>query len=113
MRLKEAELKKQVWDYLQYQMNLGKLYFDRLNSGAIYEKRGDKTYGVQLCREGTADFFILQRGGCWDRCRLLFVELKGDKGKQSDKQKEFQALVETQGAVYSVVRSVEELMELL
>ena len=41
------------------------------------------------------------------------MELKGDKGKQSDKQKEFQALVETQGAVYSVVRSVEELMELL
>ena len=63
MRLKEAELKKQVWDYLQYQMNLGKLYFDRLNSGAIYEKRGDKTYGVQLCREGLLTFLYYNGGG--------------------------------------------------
>ena len=59
-KLTEADLKRSVEDYLTYLMNQGKLYFDRLNSGAVYVKRGDRTYGVQLCREGTADFMVFR-----------------------------------------------------
>ena len=111
--MKESDLKRQVWDYLQYKTNAGELYFDRLNSGAIYEKRGNKTFGVQLCREGTADFMVIRKDtynvGDWLFPAIIFLELKGDKGKQSPRQKEFQKLVEAQGAEYFIVKSIEEL----
>jgi len=114
--MKEAELKLAVSQYLEYKTNLGELYADRLNSGAIYEKRGDRVYGVKLCREGTADFVVLK--GDIDtmlrpRCRIIFLELKGEKGKQSPEQAEFQKLVEAQGASYFIIRSIEELQGVL
>ena len=37
----EAELKKTVEDWLQYQQNLGRLMFLRLNSGDFIEVRGN------------------------------------------------------------------------
>lgn len=117
--MKEADLQRAVSDYLQYQMNLGKLYFDRLNSGSILTKRGKNTYRVSLCREGTADFMVV-KGWETDRfsisdliSEIIFLELKGTKGKQRPEQKEFQELVEAQGAEYYVVRSIEELEDIL
>ena len=115
--MKEKDLKLAVSEYLQYGTNQGKWYADRLNSGAVYVERGDRTYGVQLCREGTADFMVIRHGFKVNDVvfdfRLVFLELKGDKGKQRPEQGAFQKLVEAQGAEYFVVRSVEEVMEIL
>ena len=114
--MKEAELKLAVSQYLEYKTNLGELYADRLNSGAIYEKRGDRVYGVKLCREGTADFMVLKGRGAFLGQRLeslIFLELKSDKGKQRPEQREFQKLVEAQGASYFIIRSIEELQTIL
>ena len=48
-----------------------------------------------------------------ENVRLIFLELKGDKGKQRPEQKEFQKLVENQGASYFIIRSLEDLEEIL
>lgn len=126
-KLTEAELKRQVEDFLQYGMNQGRWYFDRLNSGSLLTKRGESTYRVNLCREGTADFIVLRlaqyvdgavmftfRNGIFTPvCKIIFLELKGDKGKQRPEQGAFQKLVEAQGAEYHIIRSVEEVMEIL
>lgn len=114
--MKESELKLAVAEYLQIGMNQGKWYSDRLNSGSALVKRGEKVYRVELCREGTADFMVLKL--CGDNlligsCRVIFIELKGDKGKQKPEQYEFQKQVMGQGAEYYIIRSVDEIAEIL
>lgn len=112
--MNEAELKYAVSEYLQYKMNAGELYFDRLNSGSLLAKRGEKVYKVELCREGTADFFVLTMFQSGSRIpRIIFLELKSEKGKTSPAQNDFKVLVESQGAQYFVIRSIEELEETL
>ena len=44
---------------------------------------------------------------------VIFLELKGDKGKQRPEQGAFQKLVEAQGCEYHIVRSVEEVAGIL
>jgi len=112
--MKESELKYAVEEYLQYGMNQGKWYFDRLNAGSVLVKRGEKVYRIELCREGTADFLVLTMFQCglWIP-RIIFLELKSEKGKQRPEQGAFQKLVEAQGASYFVIRSIEELEQAL
>lgn len=113
--MKEKDLKLAVSQYLEYKTNLGELYADRLNSGAVYVKRGDRTYGVQLCREGTADFIVIRARRYFNNApqvitpEIIFLELKGEKGRTSPTQDAFKILVEAQGASYAVIRSMEEL----
>ena len=117
--MREAELKTAVSDYLEYGTNQGKWYADRLNSGEVIVVAGQSRRRVKLCREGTADFMILRAVHSdpkpraiipkIDSCRVIFIELKGDKGKTSPAQNAFKLLVEMQGAKYEEVRSIEEL----
>jgi len=117
--MREADLQRCIANYLTYLMNQGKLYFDRLNSGSVLVKRGDKTYRVELCREGTADFMVIRTRQYFRNApqviapEIIFLELKGDKGKQSQAQKDFQDSIEAQGTEYHVIRSIQELEEIL
>lgn len=71
-------------------------------SGAIR-----KAMGVT---QGVADTMLaIQRGGYGG----MFVEFKTETGKQSDAQKEWQVIVENQGYLYRVIRSLEEFKELI
>ena len=71
-------------------------------SGAIR-----KAMGVT---KGVADTMLaIQRGGYGG----MFVEFKTETGKQSDAQKEWQVIVENQGYLYRVIRSLEEFKELI
>ena len=112
--LTEAQIMQAVSDYLQYAQNQGKLYYARLNSGSAFVKRGNKFYKIQLCEEGTADFFILTKFQCglWIP-RIIFLEVKSEKGRTSPAQNAFQKLVENQLGEYYVVRSIEELEAVL
>lgn len=113
--MKEKDLKLAVSQYLEYGTNQGKWYADRLNSGAVIVNYGASgQHRVKLCREGTADFMVIKLGsGVFENLCLIFLELKGDKGKQRPEQGAFQKLVEAQGAEYYIVRSVEKVMEIL
>ena len=119
--MKENELKSCISDNLEYGTKQGRWYSDRLNSGSVLVKKGAKVYKVQLCREGTADFMVIQNS--WTNAypthinvehpRIIFLELKGEKGKQRPEQKEFQKLIEAQGAEYYIIKSLEDLEEIL
>ena len=60
--------------------------------------------------KGVADTFLAVRregyGG-------LFIEYKTEVGRQSPEQKQWQLIVENQGYVYRVIRSLEEFKELI
>ena len=112
--LREKDLKKAVWDYLEYGMNQGKWYFDRLNSGEFIEVRGGSRRRVKGCREGTSDFFVLTKTQSQSRIpRIIFIEVKSEKGRMRSEQWAFAKLVAEQLAEYYVVRSIEELEAVL
>ena len=104
----EAQLKRACEDYLQYQENLDNLMWDRLNSGEIIALNRDGSHRrIDLCRPGTADLYVLKHG------QLLFLELKVEKGKQSEEQEAFEELARRHGAWYFVIRDVEGLERVL
>ena len=113
--MKEAELKKAVADYLTLGMNQGKWYFDRLNSGRTLAVYNGAQRMINMCRPGTADFMVFAKNGLRiEGCpHLLFLELKGDKGRQSAEQKDFANQVERHGAEYHLIKSLDELMMIL
>ena len=120
--MKEADLKKVVNDYLQIGMNQGKWYYDRFNSGEVIVNYGASgRHKVKLCREGTADFMVLMIMHLGDGVhhtripapRIVFLELKSSTGRTTRAQDEFRWLVEIQGAEYFVIRTIEELEEIL
>jgi len=113
MSLSEAQVKQAVEEYLQYQQNLGKLFYLRLNSGDAFINRGGKSYKIQLCPKGTADLMVIQISQDYPTPIITFVELKSSKGKQSPEQVEFAMQIVKFNCGYIVVRSVEELMEWL
>ena len=115
--MREKDLKLAVSQYLEYGTNLGRWYADRLNSGEVIVVAGQSRSRIKLCREGTADFIVIRKDPIAIKMiafpQVIFLELKGDKGKQRPEQGAFQKLVEAQGAEYHIVRSVEEVAEIL
>ncbi len=55
------------------------------------------------CHKGMSDLLAVKGG------RVLFVEVKAPKGRQSTYQVEFQREIESHGGVYVLARSVEDL----
>ena len=111
-KLRESELKSAVEDYLQLGMNQGKWIFFRLNAGDFIEVRGNTRRRIKGCPKGTSDFGVIQSGydgGAW----VVFLELKSDKGKQSDAQKDFQRLVQVQECDYFIIRDMDRLFLIL
>ncbi len=116
IKITEAEVKKGVEDYLQYQMNQGKLWFERMNAGDFIEVRGETRRRIKGAKKGTADFIVIQ-SGVYGKSSLLsfvtFIEVKATKGKQKPEQKEFEEMIVGFNCQYEIVRSVDELMEVL
>ena len=56
---------------------------------------------------GVSDFVFFYRGSAWA------IEVKRPGGKQSEKQRKWQELVESQGIRYYIVESVEEFEEVV
>ena len=112
--MKESDLKRSVYEYLLILENQGKLWFERLNSGEAYKRYKDKSHRIVLCRKGTSDFIVVLYD-FWgnDVVEVCFLECKSDKGKQSGEQKYFEDKVTEQGAEYYIIRSVDEVKEIL
>ena len=58
-------------------------------------------------KAGVSDLIVLMPNRC------IFVELKMPKGVQSDKQKEFQSVVQLLGFEYHIIKSLEEFINML
>ena len=63
-----------------------------------------KTLGVTA---GVSDLILIAPN------QVYFIELKDDKGRQSDHQKAFQQQAEALGHIYVVIRSLSEFQDLL
>lgn len=118
--MNEAELKRAIEDYLQIGQNQGKWFYLRLNSGdfIMTDEGGSFRRRIKGCPKGTADLLVITNNGRYDAPNKyyaipIFLELKGEKGRQTKEQGEFQDMVEAQGCGYHIIRSVDEVMEIL
>ena len=98
MRHLEDNLQRAIVRYLRLK---GILVFHIPNGGSrnAREAHNLKLSGVLA---GVSDLVILMQN------RAVFVELKTDKGRQSDNQKKFQQDVEALGFEYLIWRSIDD-----
>ena len=120
IELSEAQVKKQVEDYLKDLMTRGKLWYCRLNVGTF-----GRHHNIQGAPKGTADLIVIQPGQVHLEYMskqqgpgipvafTTFIELKSSDGKLRPEQLEFEDKVTKLHCRYCVVRSVDELQEVL
>lgn len=100
----EKHIQKQILDYLSYRP--GKFW--RQNTGAFKGKYTSKRTGVTKSRfvqfsiSGAADITGVKDG------RRIEIEVKRPKKDQSPEQIAFQELIESQGGLYVLARSLED-----
>ena len=107
IELGEGDVVRTIKDYLEYGTNQGKWWAERLNSGEVIIVAGQTRRRVKLCREGTADFEVIQQG------KVFFLEVKRPGKRLSDEQEAFKRIVEAQNALCFRVESLEEVQSIL
>jgi len=103
--MRESVIVSAINHYLQYQENLNKLVFVRNNSGAFINPRGNF---FKMGRPGSPDFFIFLTSG-----KCLHLEVKNEKGKQNEAQKEYEQMITKLGHHYCLVRNLEDVERLI
>jgi len=103
--MKEIEIVKTILEYLHYK----RIPAWRNQSGMIFIK--DKKYGKRAIRMGKAG--VSDIIGCLPNGRILCLEVKTDKGKPTELQSEFIAEISRNNGLAGIVRSIEQLEELL
>ena len=101
MQKSESKIQQEIviW-YRNNNLNNNNIIFSVPNEGKnAKEQMFKKATGLM---SGISDLIVINNG------KVLFIECKDSKGKQSDKQKDFQNIVELQGFEYHLVRSLEE-----
>lgn len=100
----ESLLKDKVVRRLKKLEAEGKLIFWRSNAGVGFTRSG---FMITFGRKGMPDMFVLRAGV------LIGLELKSKDGTLEDSQKKLRPLLEAQGCVYHVIRSVDDLEKAL
>lgn len=77
----------------------------RNNVGTFFTANGTP---IVIGIPGESDLTLFRRGG-----KTIFIEIKTESGKQSEKQKRFQKAVELLGFKYIILRSVEDAKKLI
>lgn len=104
----EKHIQQTIITYLQYLENQGKVYFFRNNSFAGFTERRNGTKGyIKNNKPGMPDIIVCYKG------KWIGLEIKNEKGKQSDFQKEAEIQIKKAGGEYYIVRSVEEVESLI
>jgi hypothetical protein len=67
----------------------------------VSEYKG-RTRSMRFGALGSPDIFAMHKGVCYG------IEVKGEKGKQSDAQKEFQVRFEAAGGMYILAKGIDE-----
>lgn len=93
------------WFWNTFPNERGFLHANNNNSYNAIKGNQNKALGVVA---GVADMEYLATDG-----RMVFIEMKTSTGAQDPKQKIFQIKVESRGARYVIIRSVEEFQGLM
>ena len=78
----------------------------RNNTGALLDRNGKL---VKFGLQGSADILGIMK----PQGRFLAIEVKTEKGRQSESQKRFQQMVEDMGGLYILARSPEDVTKAL
>ncbi len=106
--MKESEIQSLIIDYLKIKENQGKLFFQRTNNNPIYDPVGKRFRSLAKGqKKGFPDILVLIQGKC------IGLEIKTDKGRQSEEQKIIQKQFEQHGSKYYVVRNIEDVKKAL
>jgi len=98
-KTKESTIQKGVIKYLQHLENMGHLYFFRSGAGAI--KTEDGRY-FKTGKKGCPDITVCYGGVFYG------LEIKSRTGRQTDRQKKAQIIIEEAGGKYYLIRDVLE-----
>lgn len=103
--MKESQLQTTVEHYLSILESQGKLVYIKNNSGAFKTASGGF---YRVGKAGSSDFLVFVKGG-----KCLHLEIKVEKGRQSNLQKEYEDKVTAIGHKYFLARSIDEVTEML
>jgi hypothetical protein len=95
----EAPVLRSCLEYLR----LRGVFCWRQNSGALVTPGGGFMRAADI--NGVADIIGLLPSG-----RFLAVECKSSRGRQSEAQRDFQAMVEGSGGLYIIARDIQDLI---
>jgi hypothetical protein len=98
----EAQIQRAICEYLTWKKHL----FWRNNAVARFDPVRNVHYKPLYTPKGLPDIMLI-RSGCF-----VGLEVKADKGRQSQEQKEFERRVKEEGGEYYLVRSVEDVQAL-
>lgn len=102
--MKEAEIQKQILDYLKVRRVL---CFKHRNVG-IYRKDTGSYIPLAFGEKGISDII-----GCLPNGKFLAIEVKAPKGKPSPEQLDFLHTVNQKGGLGFIAHSLDEAMEWL
>ena len=113
LKMLEKDVQRTCLGYLAVK----NILYLRLNAGDTFRPGANgKLYKVRGAPKGTADLLILhhirEHLAC-SKPRPLFIEFKSSEGKQSEEQAIFERDVESLGYEYYLIRSLDELLEVL
>jgi hypothetical protein len=106
MQKSESKIQQEIviW-YRNNNLNNNNVIFSVPNEGkSAKEQMFKKATGLM---SGVSDLICINNG------EILFIECKDEKGRQSDKQKEFEIIINSQGFKYFLVRSLEEFKKIV
>ena len=95
--MRESQILSAIINYLQYAQNRKELYFVRENTGGRY---------IRFGKRGISDLIVYFKGG-----RTEFWEVKNEKGRLENSQKEFKEFIEELGFIYRIIRSVDDIIK--
>ena len=107
IKVSERELKQTCEEFLSALQNMSQLIFLRLNSGDIIIGEAEARRRVRCCPPGTSDNIVIIP----NPSRVIFVEYKSKKGKQSREQKAFENTVVGQKHDYWLVSDFDPFKE--
>lgn len=99
LKVKEKDVLRAITDYL----TLKKIYWIRVNSGAI---RTERSF-IKLARAGTPDIVVCHKG------RFVGIECKAGKNKQTTDQVHEMREIILSGGDYYVMRSIDDLQKFM
>jgi hypothetical protein len=98
--MKEHDLQNLILDYLSAK----RIFHYRNNSGAMAKEYNGKKYFMRFGCPGSPDIVCVING------LYVGIECKGEKGKQSETQKEFQKNLEYSGGKYILAYSLDDVL---
>lgn len=97
--MKESEIQSSICDYLA----IKRYFFWRNNNIPSFDSKTGRVRNMpKYSRNGVPDIILIKDG------KFIGLEVKSEKGRQSDSQKQFQQDLEQSGGSYYIVRSIED-----